>query len=239
MPVTNVTDLDMELGNVDPTTGHADVSTGSNVLLATTYGSGDYAIHLSPIVFNTAANPIKVTQSTSTGAITFTGLSEQSAFGNVVNVTIEDVTDPNNPIVLGSGQTDGSGNFLITASYPTPPAGQPFFIFDGTRTIEVFATDASGNQGNPVTTTITNNLPAPASPAFASANGTTSPGLTNGVVSGAVTITPAIPAAKANTSPCPRPRRGSRSPSPIPASASRSGSRWSGTATRPPSPPSP
>ncbi len=195
MPVADVTDLSMELGNVDPTTGHPNVATGSNVLLATTYGSGDYAIHLSPIVFNTAANPLKFTQS-STGTLTFTGLSEQSAFGNTVTVTIEDVTNPADPIPLGAGQTDAFGNFSITGNYPAAPANNPF-LFDGSRKIEVFATDSTGNTGNPVTFQITNNLPTPtAGPVFVNANNSAPP-LTNGVVSAGTVITTSTAASPA------------------------------------------
>ena len=198
MPVADVTDLDMQLGNIDPTTGHANVATGSNVLLATTYGAGDYAIHLSPIVFNTTANPIKVAQA-SNGTLTFAGLSEQSAFGNTVAITIEDVTDPNNPIVLGAGPTGVLGNFSTQANYPTAPTNDPF-LFDGSRKIEVFATDGSGNAGNPVIFQITNNLPTPAAPAFVNPTGAPTP-LTNGLVTGGTVITTSTSPAFAVTLP--------------------------------------
>ena len=207
LPAASVTDLDMVLGNVDPTTGHPNVSTGPNLLLATTYGSGSYGIRLAPIVFNDSTNKVTESQNTATGVLTFKGLSEQSAFGTAVAVTVEDITDPANPIFLGgynpaeglpsgslsfntaANQTDVNGKFSVSGSYPAPPAGNPFF-YDGARKVAIFATDASGTKGNVVTFQITNNLPAPTSaPAFVNADNSASP-LTNGVVSAGTVITP-------------------------------------------------
>ncbi|HWE35140.1 MAG TPA: Ig-like domain-containing protein, partial [Isosphaeraceae bacterium] len=169
-----------------------DVSTGPNLLLATTYGSGSYGIRLAPIVFNDSTNKVTESQDTTTGVLTFKGLSEQSAFGTSVTVTVEDVTDPNNPVPLGTGQTDVNGKFSVTGSYPAPPAGNPFF-FDGTRKVEIFATDASGTKGNVVNFQITNSLPAPTSgPVFVNANDSAPP-LTNGVVSAGTVITTSSP----------------------------------------------
>ena len=42
----------MSIGNVDPTTGRAVAVAGDpNLLLATTYGQGEFGIHLAPVVF--------------------------------------------------------------------------------------------------------------------------------------------------------------------------------------------
>ena len=207
LPAATVSDLDLVLGNVDPTTGHPDVSTGPNLLLATTYGSGSYGIRLAPIVFNDSTNKVTTSQNTTTGVITVSGLSEQSAFGTAVAVTVEDVTNPNDPIYLGgynptevpastsptfnttANQTDVNGKFNIAASYANAPANSNPFFYDGKRTIEVFATDASGTKGNVVTFQITNSLPAPTNaPVFVNANNTAPP-LTNAVVSGSTVIT--------------------------------------------------
>ena len=205
LPSATVSDLDMVLGNVDPTTGHPTVSTGPNLLLATTYGSGSYGIRLAPIIFNDATNKVTESQN-SAGVLTFSGLSEQSAFGNAVAVTVEDVTDPANPIFLGGydstdgnptatsptfnmpgNQTDVNGKFGVTGTYPAAPANNPF-LFDGVRTIAVFATDGSGTRGNVVTFQITNNLPTPAAPVFLNQNGSPPP-LTNGLIAGGIVIT--------------------------------------------------
>ena len=51
LPDAHVTDLDLSTGNVDPTTGRAVLQPGDpNVLLATTYGRGSFAIRLAPLV---------------------------------------------------------------------------------------------------------------------------------------------------------------------------------------------
>ena len=120
-------------------------------------------------------------------------------------VTIVDITDPNNPIFLGgynpaeglptsspsfnttANQTDVFGKFSVSGNYPTAPANNPF-LYDGLRTIAVFATDASGTKGNVVSFQITNNLPTPAAPVFENPTGAPFP-LTNGLVSGGVVIT--------------------------------------------------
>jgi subtilisin-like proprotein convertase family protein len=214
LPSATISDLDMVLGNIDPTTGHPNVSTGPNLLLATTYGAGSYGIRLAPIIFNDSTNKVTETQN-SAGVLNFQGLSEQSAFGTAVAVTVLDVTDPTNPIYLGGynpvdgspsasltfatpgNQTDVNGVFNVSGVYPTAPNGNPFF-YDGTRTVEVFATDASGTKGNVVTFQITNNLPTPTTtpvaplgtggPIFVNSNDS-GPPLTNAVVSGGGVIT--------------------------------------------------
>ena len=207
LPTATISDLDMVLGNVDPTTGHPDVSTGPNLLLATTYGSGSYGIRLAPIIFNDSTNKVTETQNNATGVLTFNGLSEQSAFGTAVAVTVEDVTNPNDPIFLGgynandgnptstsptfnntANQTDVNGKFNIAASYANAPANSNPFFYDGKRTIEVFATDASGTKGNVVTFQITNNVPTPAAPVFVNASPPLTP-LTDGVITGGTVLT--------------------------------------------------
>jgi len=195
LPVANVTDLDMVLGNVNPTTGRPDVSTGPNLLLATTYGRGSFGIRLAPIVFNDAVNAVTLTMGPQ-GQLIFGGLSEQTAFGSRVATTIQDITDPTRPIFLGgydpsqggpsgsstfqnpANQTDAFGRFSVQGSYPAPPASSPY-LYDGVRTIAIFATDASGTKGNVVTFQITNNPPTPAAPILTS----------NHLVSGGVDLT--------------------------------------------------
>lgn len=161
LPNTIVTDLDLSLGNIDPTTGRPDVSTGPNTLMASTFGRGTYAIRLAPIVFpNTPGNSqilalsttqpppagsdsgfINTDQVTNITTPVINGLSEQSAFGNSVNVALYDVSDttiytqdainailaglptlPDGtptpkpiaiPLVAGTTQTDSTGHFAV------------------------------------------------------------------------------------------------------------------------------
>ena len=69
LPNAQVTDLDLSLGNVDPTTGRPDVSTGPNVLLASTFGRGQFTVRLAPIVFpNTPTNSAILHLSTTAAA---------------------------------------------------------------------------------------------------------------------------------------------------------------------------
>jgi subtilisin-like proprotein convertase family protein len=194
IPSVDVTGLTLALGNVDPTTGHADVSTGPNVLLASTYGQGAFAIRLAPIVFNNVSNPIALSPtlpppggsdsgSSNTDKITnvtkpvITGLSEQSAFGNAVAITIIDDTNPAAPFLVGGfdpttgvgspsflstgNETNAFGQFSIQLDYSNPSVP---FAFDGLRTLQIFATDASGTKGNIATFQFTLVTRPPAAP---------------------------------------------------------------------------
>ena len=173
LPNAIVTDLDLALGEIDPTNGRPNVSTGPNVLLATTYGRGAFTIRLAPIVFpNSKANPAAIHLSqtlpgpggSDTGQFNndnitnvtqpyIEGLSEQSAFGSVVQVYLYELTGgakSANPI--GIGQTDGMGRFSVQvfAGIYTPgglyDASAPGFAAD--RVIGIQAQDQSLTLGN-------------------------------------------------------------------------------------------
>jgi subtilisin-like proprotein convertase family protein len=203
LPVAQVSSLSLAIGNVDPTTGHAlavstvngQTATSPNVLLASTYGQGSFAIRLAPVVFNDAVNKPTLTTNDQ-GQPIISGLSEQTAFGNKVGVTIVDMTDPANPIFLGgynpaegapggspsfnnpANETDAFGRFSIQGTYPTPPPNNPY-LYDGVRQLQLFATDGSGTKGNVVNFQITNNPPIPAAPIL----------VTSHVVSGTTSLT--------------------------------------------------
>ena len=61
LPTVHVSDLDISIGNINPTTGRAFVDPTNpnddplNILVATTYGNSTYAIRLAPIVFPNSA----------------------------------------------------------------------------------------------------------------------------------------------------------------------------------------
>jgi len=145
-----------------------------NILLATTFGRGQFAIRLAPVIFpgtvqldtklpapagsisgkDSQNNPIvKITQPV------LDGLSEQSAFGSVVRITIVDMADPSNPRIIGgynpsdpstqtaANQTNASGNFSVQLN-------QGAFPTQGIKTIGIYATDLSGTRGNIQTITI-------------------------------------------------------------------------------------
>ncbi len=188
LPNAHVTDLDMSLGNIDPTTGRPDVSTGPNILLATTYGRGMFAIRLAPIVFpNQDGQPrilgidpasdsglSNTDQYTNVTNPIVDGLSEQTAFGSRVRITLYDLTDPNNPRYIGgydgtpNGATDVAANWTDAAGRFSVQVNAGAFASDGSsdglKTIGVQATDLSGTKGNMATFQFTLDTTPPADP---------------------------------------------------------------------------
>ncbi|MFO0907024.1 MAG: Ig-like domain-containing protein [Isosphaeraceae bacterium] len=169
LPNAQINDLDISIGNVDPTTGRSIAAAGDpNLLLATTFGRGSFGIKLAPVVF---ANQIKLdtalpapggsqngTAPDGTPLVTVSqpvidGVSEQTAFGNVVRITLWDYTDPANPRLIGgydpanpstdnpANQTDSFGKFAVQVNVGA-------FSTNGLKTIGIQATDLSGTQGN-------------------------------------------------------------------------------------------
>jgi subtilisin-like proprotein convertase family protein len=119
LPNAHVTDLDMSLGNFNTTTGFHDASAGYNMLVATTYGRGTFAIRMdNNAIQQYAVAPIggpKVTLLSSNvgnGGTTLNGFNVR--FGGAVNpatFTTADVTvtGPNGPVAITS-VIDISGN---------------------------------------------------------------------------------------------------------------------------------
>ena len=162
LPNAHVSQLSLVLGNVAPTTGRPTVSTGPDLLLATTYGRGEFAIRLAPLVFtNTATQPSLLTldPASDTGLSnadgisndptpTIHGFSEQTAFGNVVTINLLDLTpgaggtpvDPTTATVIGTATTDATGHFTVTVTRA--------FTTSGIKTIGVQAVNAAGTKGN-------------------------------------------------------------------------------------------
>ena len=180
LPHNAVTSLSTSLGDIDTNTGmpvlagpYAQSTTNRttaaaadpDLLMATTYGQGAFAINLAPLILGNAVTVSPTTSGTGsnaspvvTGPVTIGGSSEISAFGNATWITVEDVTNPTDPIVIAgfnpadavptpssSNSTNALGNFSI----PFDPAS--FYTTNGAKTIEVFATDAAGSVGNMVT----------------------------------------------------------------------------------------
>lgn len=177
LPTTQVTDLDLSLGNIDPVTGRANTAGGPNVLVASTYGRGQFVIRLAPIVFpNQTGQPrvlgLEQTVSSDTGlsqtdGITrnrtpfIVGYSEQTAFGNEVSVRLIDQTPGSATFgrVVGIGKTDEFGKFRIqivkldASENPVldgqgNPVPADLMTFDGPKVLGVQATNASGTRGN-------------------------------------------------------------------------------------------
>jgi subtilisin-like proprotein convertase family protein len=172
LPSVDVTNLEINLGDVNPTTGHATQSPGDpEVLLATTGGRGVFAIGLAPDVFPSYT---KLDPSTDSGAANnlpdvtndptpiIDGVSEISNFGNTVTITL---TDASNGDVLGVGTTDALGNFSIQI---VNNGTDPSFFKSSTKVddkvVGIQATDSAGAKGNISTFAYTLDTIKPATP---------------------------------------------------------------------------
>ncbi len=177
LPNAQVTDLQIAIGNIDPTTGRAVAAAGDpNLLMATTYGRGVFGIRLAPLVFNntnapgTPNNLLFLDPASDTGTFNndgitndpapfIDGLSEQTAFGNSVTINLFDhATDPNHLHPIGTGVTDANGHFKIQINAGT-------YTTSGLKTIDIQATDQSGTRGNIASLTFNLELGAPIPPA--------------------------------------------------------------------------
>jgi large repetitive protein len=166
LPNVEISDLDLSTGNVDPTTGiPLSNATANNILMASTFGDGAYAIRLAPIVtLDDAGNtppgvsgvagslPINGVTTYFANAddntITFNGTSEKtitenSIVFNQVTVNVYDLTnDPNETTPLGTATTNADGTFSVSITRPTP---------DGLHDLVLVGTDQAGVSG-PVAT---------------------------------------------------------------------------------------
>ena len=193
LPHVAVTSLSLSLGDTNVATGMptldgpyapatvnqtAALAADPDTLMAATYGQGEFAINLAPLILGDEVTVSPTTAGTGTGSspvvtgpITISGSSEISGFGNATWITVEDVTNPANPVVIAgfnpadpvptpssSNSTNALGNFSI----PFNPAS--YYMTNGPKTIEIFATDNAGSVGNKVTYSFTlndNSLPQP------------------------------------------------------------------------------
>ena len=178
LPRVGVTDLDLSLGNINSTTGAPDLAgpydphtptavPDPNLLLATTYGRGQFAIKMAPLVLpgTVRLNPEDVsgfapdgTVLVKTSQFRIQGLSSITGFNNATRITIFDVTD--NKIIGGfdssrvtatniaANWTDSFGNFIVKVAPGAIPT-------NGLKVIQIYATDDSGAIGNSITLTIT------------------------------------------------------------------------------------
>ena len=155
LPTVPVSDLDLSLGNIDPTTGQPQMTIkdaqgnvtqtlGNDLLVATTFGRGSYGIRVAPFALNLGLSTGGTNSPTTTPTIT--GVSEESAFGNNVSVKLYDITDPTNRILVGQGVTDATGKFSITVTKA---------LANGLRILAVQGTDDVGTIGPDGKLTIT------------------------------------------------------------------------------------
>lgn len=159
LPNAHITDLDLALGDIDPSSGLPKQTTGFNMLVATTYGRGMFAIRLGDILpqFNTQFQPgPRVTQilnPTPTGPAT-NALRVQ--FNTAVDATTFDATDivfrdpSGNPIPVLSvnmvsvpGPTGANPRNLFEFTFPSQTAVGLYFLQVGPD-----ITDIGGNRMN-------------------------------------------------------------------------------------------
>jgi subtilisin-like proprotein convertase family protein len=78
LPMAHITDLHIAAGNINPTTGQPNQATGPNILVATTYGRGEFAIRLPN---NSPFNPVS-------GPQVFTLLPTQPVGSSISSVDV-------------------------------------------------------------------------------------------------------------------------------------------------------
>ena len=141
---------------------NANTAPDPDVLLASTYGRGQFAINLPPLILQnpTTQNFVTVAPTTTTpgttvptvaGPITISGSSEITGFGDTTWITIEDITNPGAPVVIG-GFNPAKGAAVPSSSNSTSALGifsinfdpASYYMSNGPKTIEIFATDNAG-----------------------------------------------------------------------------------------------
>lgn len=180
LPNAHVTELNLAIGNITTSTGRPTVSGSPDVLLATTYGRGDFAIRVAPLIFASSlrldptlpkplgSNPAQ-NNITSNLQVVIDGLSEPSSFGNHVKIKLYnrvrtgpgpndfrdddigvDVNNANQPFAY----TDEQGRFQVQVK---AGAFQADGSSDGLKTLVVVAIDDAGSVGAPMLFTYTLN----------------------------------------------------------------------------------
>jgi hypothetical protein len=160
LPNAHVTELNLAIGTITTSTGRPTVSGSPDVLLATTYGRGDFAIRVAPLIFPSSVRPENNAGNVLQLAID--GLSEPSSFGNHVKIKLfnrvrtgpgpndfrdddigADLTNPNQPFAY----TDEQGRFRVQIKAGAFPADGSA---DGQKTLVVVAIDDAGSVGAPI-----------------------------------------------------------------------------------------
>ena len=161
LPSVEVENLALNIGDISPATGHATQVAGDpEVLLATTFGRGEFAIRLAPDIFPTtvaldpasaSGTPFGNPDLTNSLTPTFDGISEISNYGNVVTINVIDLTPGTADYQksIGTATTDAFGAFRVQLTNDNTD----FFSTDGVKVVGFQATDSSGAKGNVTTFT--------------------------------------------------------------------------------------
>jgi subtilisin-like proprotein convertase family protein len=122
LPMVQVMDLTLATGGLNPATSLPNQATGPNVLVATTYGRGQFAIRLPN---NDAFNPVEGPQVTALNAKALGSTVTVPAGTTSVTVTFSNTVDPNTfntideVVVLGP-----NGQLPVTSIVDVAPPGQ-------------------------------------------------------------------------------------------------------------------
>jgi subtilisin-like proprotein convertase family protein len=118
LPNAHVTDLSLSFGELDPATGLPLPGGGTNVLLASTYGRGSFAIRI-------ASTPIPAPSTPNLTAASDDGVSNTDHITSITQPTFQGAGLPGatvqifaNGTLIGTGTADSNGNYTIQASTP-------------------------------------------------------------------------------------------------------------------------
>jgi subtilisin-like proprotein convertase family protein len=151
LPNADVTDLELSLGNINSTTGQPDQSQGLDMLVATTFGRGTWAIFLPN---NAAAGPRVISfqpnlsgQTVSSVTVTF---DKSVAINTFTTSDISVFRGPNGPISLASvtiTDTDPTAHKTFVIAFPTQSTFGTYTLTFGPD-IRDFSGDQMDQNGN-------------------------------------------------------------------------------------------
>ncbi len=189
MPNLDVTSLTLADGNVNSSTGLPVASTGYNLLMAGTYGQGDYAIRLdNSAIQQYAVVSLQGPQVTSIAPVTPDGVTLTG-----LTATFSGPVDPQSVVPADITVYDPNGNRVAVASVQNlTGTGNPIFQFTflkGQTAIGVYSVSISNatDNGGDKMTPYTGKLPFPYSVGEAAVSFTT-PSPAAGVVGGGIYV---------------------------------------------------
>jgi subtilisin-like proprotein convertase family protein len=152
LPNARITKLDLVLGNIDPTTGLPNQPDGPNMLVATTYGNGMFAIRLPgnqiPGPHVTAFSPTTVNGSISSVTVTFSGPVDPSTFSTGAITTFR---GPNGSITATSVvDTNPGTDTIYQINFPTQSQIGTYTLTFGPGSISDFAGDVMNQNQNSI-----------------------------------------------------------------------------------------
>jgi subtilisin-like proprotein convertase family protein len=121
LPNAKITHLDLVIGNTDPTTGLTNQADAPNLLVATTYGRGLFAIRLPgnqiPGPHVISFTPTNVTSSVSTVTVTFSGPVDPGTFTTSAITTFRGPNGPITPTAITD--TNPGTDTIYQITFPT------------------------------------------------------------------------------------------------------------------------